>query len=248
MLALLEDIIRQGSINWEASPFISAASMGIIQDILIPNLIWRAGRVEATIRKVALAACYGILKAGATQLNTLRIVAPTLVPLLVSSLEDTHSDVTPRSMACLCLTIIFDRLKGCFGEQSLREVYHPLLKRLDDSDDSVRIAVCSTLIAFFNCAPPSEFRYFNLNFFYTSLNYNSSTVISYSSDQLFIHLDDSVADVQDAVFQVLVEGLAKIDAQTVLKKAESNKISHRNPHLCDKVTLHVRKNVGLEVM
>ena len=159
MLGLLEDMIRQGSSNWEASPYIAAASQTIIQDILIPNLVWRAGRVEATIRKVALAACYGILKAGATPLDTLTAVASTLIPLLVSSLDDTHSDVTPRSMACFCLTIIFDRLKGCFGEQSLMEVYHPLLKRLDDSNDAVRIAICSTLIAFFKCSAPCEYRY-----------------------------------------------------------------------------------------
>lgn len=158
MLALLEDMIRQGSVNWEAGTYIAAASKDIIQDILIPNLVWRAGRVEATIRKVALAGCYGILKAGATPFEALAVVAPTLVPLLVSSLDDTHSDVTPRSMACFCLTIMFDRLKGCFREQSLSEVYHPLLKRLDDSNDSVRIAICSTLVAFFTCAAPSEYR------------------------------------------------------------------------------------------
>lgn len=159
MLALLEDLIRKGSQGWESGVYITAASEGIIRDVVLPNLVWRAGRVEATMRKVSLAACYGILKAGATSTDTLSSVAPSLVPLLTSALDDTYSDVTPRYMACICLTVIFDRLSGKFGEQSVREVYPLLLKKLDDSADSVRVAICSTLTSFFKCAPPIDFRY-----------------------------------------------------------------------------------------
>lgn len=180
-LALLEELIRTGSQSWECGAYITAASECILQDILTPNLVWRSGRVEATTRKVALAACYAILKAGATSTETLIRVAPTLVPLLTSSLEDTYSDVSPRFMGCICLTVIFERLRGAFRENSLRELYPMLLKRLDDSNDSVRIAICGTLAAFFLCAPPADY---------------SGTLIDYSLDQLFIHLDDSNAAIQ----------------------------------------------------
>jgi hypothetical protein len=159
LLAALEDLVRKGSALWEASAYIADASESIILHILVPNMVWRSGRVEATVRKVALATCYGVLKAGATSTETLFKVAPSLVPLIVSSLEDTHSDVSPRYMACFCLTVVFDRLKGSFGEQTLKEIYHMLLKRLDDSDDSVRMAICGTLQAFFLCAPPNEYRF-----------------------------------------------------------------------------------------
>jgi hypothetical protein len=65
----------------------------------------------------------------------------------------------------------------------------------------------------------------------------SGTLIDYSLDQLFIHLDDGNPDIQDAVFKVLIEAAIKVDKQLVRKKAESSKLSHRSPHLCDKVIL-----------
>ena len=75
-------------------------------------------------------------------------------------------------------------------------------------------------------------------------NSSSSTLKSYTSDQLFIHLDDLLEDVQNAVFQVLVEGVAAVDSELVLKKAEACKVSQRSPHLCDKVIHHIQQSGG----
>lgn len=221
MLALLEELIRGGSQNWECGTYITAASKDIIEGIFLPNLVWRSGKVESTIRKVALAGCYGMLKAGATPTETLFAVAPSLVPLLTSALDDTYSDGSQsRFMACIGLSVMFERLRGSFGDQSVREIYPQLLKRLDDSDDTVRIAICGTLGAFFLAAKPAEF---------------AGTPIDYSLDQLFIHLDDSNTDMQEAVAKVLIESASTVDRALVLRKAEQSKLSHRSPHLCDKV-------------
>lgn len=76
------------------------------------------------MRKVALALCYGILKAGAVPTETLFSTAAELVPLIVSHLDD--SEVTPRQMACLCVTVLFERLRGVFSEQSIHEIYPKL--------------------------------------------------------------------------------------------------------------------------
>ena len=76
------------------------------------------------MRKVALALCYGILKAGAVLPETLFSTASQLVPLVVSHLDDT--EVTPRQMACLCATVLFERLRGVFSEQSIHEIYPKL--------------------------------------------------------------------------------------------------------------------------
>jgi dynein assembly factor 5 len=158
LLALLEEWVRRGAGTWSNGPYIAAASRGLLHDVIIPNLIWRSGRVEATVRKVSLTVCFGILKAGATSLETLREMAPSLIPLLTSALDDPYSDVSPRHMSCICLSVVFERLRGSFGYQTLLEVYPVLLKRLDDSDDGVRIAICGTLTAFFLAAAPKEYR------------------------------------------------------------------------------------------
>jgi len=78
------------------------------------------------VRKVALALCYGILKAGAVKEGTLFATVSELVPLIVSHLDD--SEVTPRQMACLCVTVLFERLRGVFSEQSIHEIYPKLGK------------------------------------------------------------------------------------------------------------------------
>lgn len=52
---------------------------------------------------------------------------------------------------CNILTFIHC-IRGSFGEQSIFEMYPKLLKRLDDSNDAVRVAVCGTLEVFLQSA------------------------------------------------------------------------------------------------
>lgn len=125
--------------------------------------------------------------------------------------------------------MIFERLRGAFGEQSVREIYPKLVARLDDSSDSVRIAICGTLNMFLQCAPRPSY---------------SGTTIDYTLDQLFIHLDDPDPAVQQAVCQVIVTA-STLDKELVLKKAVSNRANHRSPDMCDKITFEVR---GFEIL
>ena len=67
---------------------------------------------------MALAATYGLLKAGAVQHEVLFKVAGELVPRIVSNLDD--QETTPRQISCLCLAVLFDRLKGAFGKATRR--------------------------------------------------------------------------------------------------------------------------------
>jgi hypothetical protein len=223
LLLLVEEIIRFGTSDWECGQYITQAYDPLFQFILIPNLIWHVGRVEATIRKVSLTICYHLLSAGALSPQHLYNIAPKLIPLIASHLDDSES--TPRVMSCCCLKVFFERLpRGTFGESTISELYPKLLKRLDDSNDEIRIAICSTLLYFFQCA---------------SANSYSSTLLDYTLDQLFIHLDDSNESIQSAVEPVIVQ-IAKIDKNLVEKKCESKRLTHRSPFRCDKLLEEVR--------
>ena len=197
-------------------------------------------------RKVALTATHDLLKAGGIKPEALYKFAPNLVPLLASDLDD--SDSTARHIGCLCLAIIFERLRcicimcyicfiilnlyycrGGFGEQAVHELYPKLLKRLDDSEDAIRITICRTLKVFLKCAAPQCYR---------------GTTIDYTLDQLFIHLDDPDPNIQKEVFDVIMEAAECIDANLVMKKAESNKATHRNPVMCEAVITAVKKVVN----
>lgn len=227
MLALLEGWIKAGVLDWECGKFISGSAELIFTKIIIPNLTWRVGRVEAVVRKVTLAACYGILRAGSITGETLFKVAPTLVPMIVNHLDD--MDTTPREMACHCLSVLFVRLKGAFGDQSIREIYPKLLARLDDSVDGVRVACCGTMEVFLQCAAPNMF---------------SGTTIDYMLDQLFIHLDDPDAGIQQAVLSVIMVA-SQVNKDLVCKKAQNCRTTHRSPDMCDKVLLDV---TGFQVL
>ena len=228
LIIALEELIKAGTSDWQCSEFIAASAEKIFSQALTPNLVWRVGRVEATVRKVALAACYAMLKAGAVRVDSLYKVAPELVPLITSHLDD--HDTSPRHIGCLCLTVIFERLKGAFGDQAIHEMYPKLLKRLDDSSDAVRLAICGTLQSFLLSAPKSCY---------------SGTTIDYMLDQLFIHLDDPDPTIQEAVLQVIVKAGKFIDKEIVLKKANNNRKNHRSPVMCDKVINEVQ---GYEIL
>jgi dynein assembly factor 5 len=126
----------------------------------------------------------------------------------------------------LCLAIVFERLKGGFGDQAVQDLYPRLLKRLDDSDDVIRMAVCDTFKPFILCAPKDVYR---------------GTMLAYTLDQLFIHLDDPDPKIQKCIFDVLVHIAEHIDSSTVLKKANANVQSHRTPIMCETVIRAVKK-------
>ena len=62
---------------------------------------------------------------------------------IISSLEGRHD-----SAGGAYWQMMFDMLPGALGEEPVRLMYPELLKRLDDSSDVVRRAVCATISAF----------------------------------------------------------------------------------------------------
>ena len=115
--------------------------------------------------------------------------------------------------------MIFRALPGALGDQPVAELYPSLLKRLDDSSDDVRYAVCKAFRSFFGSAPVTAFR---------------GTCIDYTLDQLFVHLDDMDPAIQAQVFEV-IKATVPIDAPRVAKKATGMRAAHRSPKYLDQL-------------
>eukprot|EP00605_Chrysophyceae_sp_TOSAG23-4_P001609 GSChrysophyteH1.ASY1.ANO1.1769.1 assembled CDS len=222
LMALLESWVRSGASDWTCSANLSAAASILLKNIIIINLVWRVGRVEATVRKVTLAVAYSLLRAGAVKPVTLYEVASELTPQIVSQLDDHETSM--RHMAALCLCVIFERLKGAFGYQAVSELYPMLVKRLDDSNDDVRMQSCKALGAFMASSSPGAF---------------SGTALDYTLDQLFIHLDDPDAEMQAVVYDVIIIG-SSLNKDLVWKKAHESLATHRNTKMCDKLIAELR--------
>eukprot|EP00904_Undaria_pinnatifida_P011354 jgi/Undpi1/7349/HiC_scaffold_22.g09822.m1 len=214
MLALLECVMKQEEVT-EAGLRPHAGQL--LTEMVLPNAVWRAGMVAATVRKVAVAVLYTALRGNKIGVEAVYATAEQLLPVLKTNLED--HEATTRRMACLSLEMLFEMIPGALGEEPVRLIYPELLKRLDDSNDAVRRAVCGTMKAFFRATAPQNVR---------------GTVLQYSSEQLLVHLDDQDEEVQLAVFQVL-EVAASIDPEGTGKLALAARSSHRTPEYCDRL-------------
>lgn len=219
LLMLLEGMLREGSSSlWEAGPYIEESAPILLKEILLPNLVWRVGRVESVVRKVSLASLYSLLKAGSVKFETLFHIAVEIVPILITNLDDNEN--TLRLLSILNLTVLFERLKGIFSAQSIYEMYPKIISRLDDSHDEVRIASCVMLNKFLLCG--------------VNQNCYQGTIIDYILDQLFIHLDDTNVEVQEAVLSSILTA-ATINKKLVITKCELNRLSHRTTVYCDRI-------------
>ena len=136
---------------------------------------------------------------------------------------------------------------ACLQHAEVGELYPALVKRLDDSIDSIRLEACATFIAYIKKKGViSAYACINIlplmcRFIRVAVPESlKGTALEYCAEHLLIHLDDPCSEIQNAVFNVL-SALAHLDADAVIKKTSAICASHRDPALCDLLM----KNVSL---
>lgn len=185
--------------------------MHVLSGVLLPALVWRAGKSAAAVRFDALTAVCTLLvkqRVGAQALAPLLGAQGQLVPLLIQSMDEDWY-VETRRCGCYALEHLMRVAGALFDDALRRQVYPELNKRMDDSADSVRIATAAAVVAFAECAMPADYCDTNTGYFVAAL---------------LIHLDDSNAAVQAAV-QATVTALGQkkgtvIKAQIALVYAD----------------------------
>ena len=243
MLALLETIISSGLAPGAGGAALDRFLPQIVLQVLLPGLVWRAGRVSSTIRKVSTFCLSRLVRLAAdpgaaqqqqqqqqqgqqqqqARTHWYAKELPRMLPTLKGCLDDQEADT--RRFACDCLAGMCQLVARAGLELdafAVTDTYHDVVKRLDDADDGVRVAGCGALAALLAAAPPMAIK---------------GTVAGYVADACFIHLDDPAAQVQEAVFHVLKTLLDKpVDADMIKDKARTHRARHRNPHFCDLIT------------
>ena len=104
---------------------------------------------------------------------------------LRSTLED--DNMSTRLVTCRVMTRILSTVGTSLDDHRLHNMYPELLKRLDDSNDDVRIAVTDTWLAYLACFQDD----------YQVALYRAHLEAMYKG--LLIHLDDPDTRIQDAV-------------------------------------------------
>lgn len=184
----------------------------LFRDIIVPNCIWRVGLVAAAVRKAALACGVSFVAHKLLTCAQALEVMPVLSPVAKSCLSD--DDAATRHLSVRLLTGIFQAIgPDSLDHEAVRQLYHEIMKRMDDSNDAVRIVCCACISAFVDATIANELR---------------GVPLEYMIDQMLIHLDDTEAVVQDAVLSTL-QALAKVDVGYARRKTSEALPKHRNP-------------------
>eukprot|EP00930_Biecheleria_cincta_P036302 TRINITY_DN24905_c0_g1_i1.p1 TRINITY_DN24905_c0_g1~~TRINITY_DN24905_c0_g1_i1.p1 ORF type:complete len:945 (-),score=179.29 TRINITY_DN24905_c0_g1_i1:397-3231(-) len=189
----------------------------LLNGVLIPNCTWRAGQSNAKIRRGGMVCVHGMLRRHLVPPQVLNEVFADLLPILKSCLDDSWSPDN-RMIACLVLSCTLSELQAEINGEQLREVYPELLKRLDDSNDKIRAAVCEALSMFFKCLPHNW----------------SRTLFEYILRNLFVHLDDPNPEIQQGIYGVL-ESAVHQDYATFMQEAKTASAKSSHPRLCEEL-------------
>ena len=135
-----------------------------------------------------------------------------------------------------CLTTLFNCLPPTSLQlNSVLELYPAIVKRLDDSLDDIRLEACATFSAYIKCIVSRYITYSSFGRFarVTQSDALTDTILEYCIEHFLVHLDDTNANIQSAVFQALltIGSLGPLAKVTLAKKVSEISSSHRDPAL-----------------
>nr|ANG83464.1 HEAT repeat-containing protein [Biston betularia] len=224
----------------------------VIEEIIMPNLVWSPGRTAEAIRTAAIACLCSALQDnpqedkiaengghGDTTVKEVNLF-PTkeslepfleqMVPLLVGLVDDNSMLTRQHTLRAICYLAALAKRRGCFSHDILHKMYFVVLKRLDDSSDKVRsFAVQTTCALFKNRLEPYD----------TSL-FGAHIDALYSA--MLIHLDDIEEAFRAEMLDALIQ-LSDIDPKILMKKVKANIHLYRNKAAYEKLSKHIEKKI-----
>ena len=183
-MALLESIISNDpSSNAQLHPFVQK----MIQNALIPNLIWQPGGAMAcATRKLAAATLFSLLQGDVITDFIMCKIASVLIPVLKTCLRD--DDPSTRELVALSLAKIFEFIGGLLNKDDAIHLLNEILQCLDDDSKSVRIASCDALTHLLRSSPAKHYE---------------ESVIDAMVGGLLVYLNDPDLEVNERVMKVL---------------------------------------------
>ena len=169
--------------------------------ILIPAIEWKIGKPNQKIRKASIICIMKTVQQQIIGKEKFIDHFTGILTVLKNCLDDDWANDVRFSAVCL-LKYIVEYCGPLFTEDMNKELYEQLLKRLDDSQDGIRIETCKVFEHFFDSLQ----------------NEWSSSLYDYTIKQIFVHLDDGNENVRKAVAEVLKKA-SRIRTSTFLKIA-----------------------------
>ncbi|XP_070838061.1 dynein axonemal assembly factor 5-like [Chaetodon trifascialis] len=193
-------------------------------DVLLPNLVWHAGRTAAAVRTSALSCLLALLHGGAITPGQMLCLEEKLCPLLLSALEEDSQ--MSRLLACRSLSTVLRLIGTSLHPEALNKIYPELLKRLDDSSEEVHSVALQALGLWLSSL---------------TKDYNpelGAPHLQLLFQQLLLHLDDPDSSVQDQVLEVLKKG-STVQPALLKREVEAVRDKQRSPLYCDRLLHHI---------
>lgn len=146
----------------------------IIEELIVPELIWAAGRAAEAIRTVAVCCLCAILQnkiinpdkkdeineaGSANEENkeskmSEESITPEqclsifnkIIPILISLMDDKAKKTRLYSIHAICLLVTIGQSLSCLNDEHIHQTYPVILKRLDDGCDDARYAAVKALV------------------------------------------------------------------------------------------------------
>lgn len=218
LLQLLEQVLANED---QVKAFAGPLAEQLASLALLPALVWRAGKAAAAVRFAAITALSTLFAQRLLQGRQLQamLIGDSLLPMMFQSLEEEYF-VDTRLAACSGMYYLLLSAGDTLTYEQCRMIYPELLKRLDDSSNTVRVNVCQALNTFAQRMGPSL----------------DDGNVTYFINGMLIHMDDVDSAVQEAVCSVLES--AAIHKPLVVKGAVSKaQHLHRSSTFTNRVLL-----------
>jgi len=195
----------------------------IVEDILSPNLTWRAGRSASALRAAAMACLLTILEEKLLSVDNYERVSEKCVSNCLAMLEDGY--IVNRLLSTQCLGRLVEACGKKLRPDVTHKIYPELLKRLDDEKDEVRVSAGVAISKVFaNVCSGYDVGFFKVH-------------LEFAIDAILVHLDDEDENVQAAVAEAL-KSLGSLNSSLLIEKCESFKHKQRSPVFCDSLIQH----------
>ncbi|KPJ08314.1 HEAT repeat-containing protein 2 [Papilio machaon] len=219
----------------------------VIEEIIVPNLVWAPGRTAEAIRTAAAACLCSALQddphtdledkgadgdANDKKVNlfpskeSLEPLLERVVPLVCGAADDNSALTRQHALRALACLATLATARGCFTPQLLHNMYFVVLKRLDDSSDKVRSFAVRTVRTLFSQRPRP----------YDTVVFGAHVDALYSA--MLIHLDDPDEEFRKEMLAALI-ALSDVDPQLLIKKVKANIHLYRNKAAYESLSSHI---------
>lgn len=196
----------------------------IIDGVLQPCIEWRAGIPNVKIREAAIICTKKLIEKKLVTSEDFQRAYMKVFNNLKNCLDDEFSSDI-RFASIVLLKSMIEYSGKYFKYDDYKETYPELLRRLDDSQDAIRIEASKAFEAFFTYLPQDW----------------AHNLFDYMMETIFIHLDDSEEKIQLAISEVIKKA-AKVHIDSVMKIGYAMLPKFKHQIVCENLLNWIKEN------